>query len=334
MPVIASWTPGDARAARDARDQAVATLSALAPMTRIGALRLPRGRTAAIARHDLGPVALVHLAGLAYDQVATPRTTDGVPAGISLAVRPTGTWELTQAGTTRGSATHDVVGVVDVTRAMSLRTGADTPLSQLFLSADQLGMGVDALRTAAALVDRSPLRALVAQHVLHLLPAEADVADARARRSVGLATIELVRAMLIGAAHPEQQVGGALSAEHLRACVERYVRRRLRDPGLSPATIAAAHAVSRRHLYDLWRDRPTTLARWITLRRLEAVREDLADPRLAHRSIARIAHGWCFTDPTVFARRFRAEYGTTPREWRRLAHDRSSQGVVNGAAGG
>jgi AraC-like DNA-binding protein len=319
VPVIASWTPDDGRAQRDARDDAVATMSALAPMTRIGDLGIPAGRTATIARHDLGPVALVHLEGLAYDQVATARTTEGVPAGISLGVRPSGTWELSQAGTTRGSAAHDVLGVVDVTRAMSLRTAADTPLFQLFLSADQVGLGVDALRTAAALVDRSPLRSLVANHVLHLPGADAGLADPVARRSVGLATIEVVRAMLIGAARPDQQVGAAVSAEHLRTCIERYVRRRLRDPALSPATIAAAHAISRRHLYDLWRDQPTTLSRWITLRRLEAVREELADPRLGHRSIERIAHGWCFTNPASFARRFRAEYDLTPREWRRLA---------------
>jgi len=319
VPVIASWTPDDGRAQRDARDDAVATMSALAPMTRIGDLRIPGGRTAAIARHDLGPVALVHLEDLAYHQVATARTTEGVPAGISLGVRPSGTWELSQAGATRGSATHDVVGVVDVTRAMTLRTSADTSLFQLFLSADQLGLRVDALRAAAALVDRSPLRSLVASHVLHLPGVDAGLSDPVARRSVGLATIEVVRAMLIGAARPEQQVGSAVSAEHLRTCIERYVRRRLRDPALSPATIAAAHAISRRHLYDLWRDQPTTLSRWITLRRLEAVREELAEPRLAHRSIERIAHGWCFTNPASFARRFRAEYGMAPREWRRVA---------------
>jgi AraC-like DNA-binding protein len=293
-------------------------MSAMAPMTRIGDLTIPAGRTATIARHDLGPVALVHLEGLAYDQVATARTTDGVPAGISLGVRPSGTWELSQAGTTRGSAAHDVVGVVDVTRAMSLRTGADTALLQMYLSADQLGMEVDALRRAVASVDRSPLRSLVAGHVLHLPGAVADLADPVARRSVGLATIEVVRAMLIGAARPEQQVGTAMSAEHLRTGIERYVRRRLRDPALSPASIAAAHAISRRHLYDLWRHEPTTLVRWITLRRLEAAREELADPRLAHRSIERIAHGWCFPDPASFARRFRAEYGMAPREWRRV----------------
>ncbi|HSK58675.1 MAG TPA: helix-turn-helix domain-containing protein [Actinomycetospora sp.] len=319
MPVIASWTPDDDRSQRHARDEAVATMSALAPMTRIGDLRLPRGRTAAIARHQLGPVALVHLEGLSYDQVATARTTEGVPPGISLGVRPSGTWELSQGETTRGSTGHDVVGVVDVTRPMRLRTGADTPLFQLFLSADQVGLGVDALRTAAALVHRSPLASLVADHVLHLSRAAAHVPDPGARRSLGFATVEVVRAMLIGAARPEQQIGTAVSAEHLRACIERYIRRHLSDPALSPATIAAAHAVSRRHVYDLWRDQPTTLARWITLRRLEAVREDLADARLAHRSIERIAQEWCFTNAASFARRFRAEYGTTPREWRRLA---------------
>jgi AraC-like DNA-binding protein len=282
MPVLLALTPGDGRAERrDARDRAVATMTALAPMTRITDLDLPAGTTAAVSRQNLGPVNVVHLTGFDYGQVATARTIDGVPG---------------------------------------------TDLFQVYFSAEQLGMGVDALRACAAAIERSPLRHLVARHVLDLPRDDAAVPTVDIRRSVGSATVELVRAMLLGSARPEDLVGSEMSASHLRLCVERYVRQHLRDPGLGPAGIARAHAVSVRHLHSAWRNEPTTLWRWIVRCRLEAVREDLADPGLAHRSIAAVARGWCFPNPTHFARRFREEYGVTPREWRQITRGTGRQG--------
>ena len=92
----------------------------------------------------------MHLTGFDYGQVATAKTIDGVPAGISLAVRPVGSWTLSQAGISRSSSTDDVVSIVDVTRAMSTHASAGTHLLQIYLSVEQLGMGVDALRACAA----------------------------------------------------------------------------------------------------------------------------------------------------------------------------------------
>lgn len=317
MPVLLALTPADGRAGRrDAREEAGAAMAALAPMTRITELDVPAA--ASVVRQNLGPVSVVRLQGFAYGQVATARTVDGVPAGISLAVRPAGSWTLSQAGASRSSATRDVVSVVDVTRAMSVRTSADTELLQLYLSAEQLGLRVDALRAGAATVERSPLRHLVARHVLDLPRDDAAVPTADIRGSVGSATIQLVRAMLIGSMRPEDLVGSEVGPAHLTLCVERYVRQHLRDPALSPAGIARAHAISVRHLHGLWRDEPTTLWRWVVRRRLAGVQESLADLALAHRSVAAIAREWCFPNPTSFARRFREEYGMTPRQWRRL----------------
>lgn len=318
MPVLLALTPADGPAARRrVRDEAAATMTALAPMTRITGLDVPAA--ASVGRQNLGPVSVVRLRGFDYGQVATARTIDGVPAGISLAVRPAGSWTLEQAGTARSSATRDVVSVVDVTRAMSVRTSADTELLQIYLSAEQLGLRVDALRAGAAAVERSPLRHLVARHVLDLPRDDAAVPTADVRASVGSATVQLVRAMLIGSVRPEDLVGSEMGPAHLRLCVERYVAAHLRDPVLSPAGIARAHAISVRHLHGLWRDEPTTLWRWVVRRRLDGARESLADPALAHRSIAAVARGWCFPNPTSFARRFHEEYGVTPRQWRRLS---------------
>lgn len=320
MPVLLAPTSGGGRAGRrDARDRAAAAMTALAPMTRITDLDIPSAAPATISRQNLGPINVVRLEGFEYGQVATTRTIEGVPAGISLAVRPRGRWILSQAGVSRSDSTGDIVSIVDVTRAMTTRASAGTELLQIYLSAEQLGMRVDALRACAAAIERSPLRPLVARHVLDLPRDDAAVPTADVRRSLGSATVELVRALLISSARPGDLVGSELGAPHLRLCVERYVRQHLRDPALSPARIAQAHAISVRHLHAVWRDEQTTLWQWVVRRRLEAARESLADPGSAHRTIAAIAREWCFPNPTYFARRFRIEFGLAPREWRSLA---------------
>lgn len=320
MPVLLALPPADGRASRhEARDRAAATMAALAPMTRITGLEVPAATAATVSRQSLGSISVVHLTGFEYGQVATTRTIDGVPAGISLAVRPQGRWTLSQAGVSRSDATGDVVSVVDVTRAMSTRASAGTELLQVYFSAEQLGLGVDALRACAAAIERSPLRSLVARHVLDLPRDDGAVPIGVVRRSLGDATIELVRAMLISASRPGDLVGSELGAPHLRLCIERYVRRHLRDPALSPATIARAHAISVRHLHGIWQNEQTTLWQWVVRRRLEAARDSLADPGSAHRAVAAIAREWGFPNPTYFARRFRAEYGLAPRQWRSLS---------------
>lgn len=320
MPVLLALTPaGDRAERRDARDQAVAAMTALAPMTRITDLDIPSATTATISRQNLGPINVVRLKGFEYGQVATPKTIEGVPAGISLAVRPLGRWTLSQAGVARSNSTGDIVSIVDVTRALSTRASAGTELLQIYLSAEQLDMSVDALRACAAAIERSPLRHLVARHVLDLPRNDAAVPTADIGRSLGDATIELVRAMLISSARPGDLIGSELSAPHIRLCIRQYVRQHLRDPALSPATIARAHAISVRHLHALWQNEQTTLWQWVVRRRLEAAREEIADPESAHKAIEVIAREWCFANSTYFARRFRREFALSPRQWRSLA---------------
>jgi AraC-like DNA-binding protein len=323
MPVLLEF-PGDGapvragRTARsEAREQAAALMTALAPMTKVARLDVPAELAGIrISRSPVGPVSLIQWRGFDYCQTATAKTTDGVPEGISLAVRPSGRWSLSQAGITRSSETNDYLSVVDVTRAMRVELDADTTLWQMFFSAEQLGLSVDDIRAAAKVIEHSPLRRLTASHVLHLSSADADALSPEALRSIGRATIELVRAMLISAVQPETHGGGEVSGEALRYAVKQYIQRHLRDPGLSPAGVARVHHISARHLYNVWKGEQVTVARWIGQQRLEAARDDLANPRLAHKSIAAIGREWGYPSPAHFARRFRDSYAMSPREWR------------------
>ena len=44
---------------------------------------------------------------------------------------------------------------------------------------------------------------------------------------------------------------------------------------------------------------------------------DARDPRRAHRTIGEIAFAWGFSDLSHFGRRFKAEFGVSPGEYRR-----------------
>ncbi|WP_368856961.1 helix-turn-helix domain-containing protein [Microbispora triticiradicis] len=57
----------------------------------------------------------------------------------------------------------------------------------------------------------------------------------------------------------------------------------------------------------------------IRRRRLEQCHRDLADPRQRSRRIQAIATRWGFTDAATFSRAFRAAYGMSPRDHRKLA---------------
>lgn len=319
MPVLLEF-PGDseqARAGRAAiRDEFAETMTALAPMTRMMRLDVPAGCAGAqISRQAIGPLSLIEFGGLDYCQTATAKTVDGVPEGISLAVRPAGQWSLSQADWTRGSATNDFLTLVDVTQPMRVEPDSGTRLFQMFFSAAQLGLSVDAIRVAAASIEHSPLRGLVARHVLQLSAEGLDLLPPETQRSLAGATIELVRALLTSIGRPGEQTGSEIGREGLRFAAKQYIRRHLRDPGLSPAVVARAHHVSVRHLYQVW-DEPVSLARWIGQLRLEAAHADLADPRLTHKSIAAVAREWGFPSPAHFARRFKEVYAVSPRDWR------------------
>jgi AraC-like DNA-binding protein len=96
-----------------------------------------------------------------------------------------------------------------------------------------------------------------------------------------------------------------------------YARAHLTDADLGPQRMAAAHNVSLRRLYSEFAGAGMHLEQWLITERLELARAQLVSPAGRHRSIAGVARGCGFADPSHFARRFRQAYGLTPREWQR-----------------
>ncbi|MER8068590.1 helix-turn-helix domain-containing protein [Streptomyces sp. NPDC094034] len=103
--------------------------------------------------------------------------------------------------------------------------------------------------------------------------------------------------------------------------IRSFIRGRLHDPELTPATIAAAHHISIGYLHRLFRldDETTTLAAWIRHQRLEAARRDLADPAQRSVPVHHIGRRWGFSQHAAFTRAFRSAYGIPPRDYRQAA---------------
>jgi AraC-like DNA-binding protein len=100
--------------------------------------------------------------------------------------------------------------------------------------------------------------------------------------------------------------------------VQAFIEQRLADPQLSPSAIAAAHHISLRYLYALFADEEASVAGWIRQRRLERCRRDLLDPALQEWPVSTIAAQWGLGNAAHFSRAFRAAYGVTPVEYRRV----------------
>jgi len=170
--------------------------------------------------------------------------------------------------------------------------------------------------TATAFSGREGLGAVVAE-MLRALHAGAESITGEAALHVGDAAVNLVAALVAQrSGRPLDESAGAAA---LRARVRCHIEERLADPGLTAADIAAACGISIRYLYKLFEFEGTAVSTWIRNRRLDQVERDLADPRLAHRSIACIVARWGFADAPAFSRTFRARRGITAREFRVLA---------------
>ncbi|WP_163167660.1 helix-turn-helix domain-containing protein [Arthrobacter sp. Alg241-R88] len=105
----------------------------------------------------------------------------------------------------------------------------------------------------------------------------------------------------------------------LAASIREYIEANLSDPLLSPASIAAAHFISTRHLHNVFHESGTTVASWIRSQRLEGARRDLRDPLHAGKSVSTVAARRGFLDAAHFSRTFRDAFGLSPTDWRRQA---------------
>lgn len=96
-----------------------------------------------------------------------------------------------------------------------------------------------------------------------------------------------------------------------------YIDDHLGDPQLSPGDIAKALYVSVRQLHSRFAAQDLTVSSSIRLKRLEAIRQDLADPALAEETVHSVSTRHGLLDSAHVSKAFKAEYGETPSAYRR-----------------
>jgi AraC family transcriptional activator of tynA and feaB len=102
------------------------------------------------------------------------------------------------------------------------------------------------------------------------------------------------------------------------ATVKLYIEQHLRDPDLSPCSIASRLKLSARYLRMIFATSKETVSAYILRRRLEECARQIADPSWRGHSLTEIAFGWGFNSAPHFTRSFRDRYDMSPREYRRL----------------
>jgi AraC family transcriptional activator of tynA and feaB len=103
-----------------------------------------------------------------------------------------------------------------------------------------------------------------------------------------------------------------------QASVKRYIEQNLRDPDLSPCTIAEGLRLSPRYLRMIFAsNNGETVSNYILRRRLEECARQMIDPRWQGHTITQIAFGWGFNSAPHFTRSFRQRFDAAPRDYRR-----------------
>jgi AraC-like DNA-binding protein len=105
------------------------------------------------------------------------------------------------------------------------------------------------------------------------------------------------------------------------ASVKLFIEQHLRDPDLTPCSIATRMKLSSRYLRMIFASENETVSAYILRRRLEQCARQIADPAWRGHSMTEIAFGWGFNSAPHFTRTFRDRFGLPPREYRRLKLD-------------
>jgi AraC-like DNA-binding protein len=235
---------------------------------------------------------------------------------VSVSLQTAGTGRMETAGERRLLGPDDLCVFHELAPRVYGWSG-DGAGHSVLLDADRLGLPVELVVRASLRLAASPLHDLVLGHLRGLWRDPAALERDPGAPAVGRATADLVRALLLSAAHgTDTPPARAALEDTLVTRVMSYVRSHLTDPGLTPARIAAQHAVSVRHLYAVLSRAGIGLEQWIITERLERARTMLASPRHRRLSVAAVAARCGFAGQSHFSRRFRAAYGTTPSAWR------------------
>jgi AraC-like DNA-binding protein len=124
-------------------------------------------------------------------------------------------------------------------------------------------------------------------------------------------------ALAIGATRDAAEVAKRRGVQAARlSAVKEDIAKRLDQPDLSVATLAALHRCSPRYLQGLFETEGTTFTEYVLAQRLARAHAMLSDRKFAHEKVGNIAYEAGFTTLTYFNRVFRQRYGAAPSDLR------------------
>lgn len=210
------------------------------------------------------------------------------------------------------------LAIYDTNRPYTLAFEEQARMMVVMFPCDALTLPTDYVGQLAAvrMAGRTGLSGIVGQFIRQLSE-NLDVLGGPSGSRLATNALDLVSTML----HSEMDIAPDRMKPQalLAASIREYIEANLSDPLLSPASIAAAHFISTRHLHNVFHESGTTVASWIRSQRLEGARRDLRDPLHAGKSVSTVAARWGFLDAAHFSRTFRDAFGLSPTDWRRQA---------------
>ncbi|BCB76449.1 hypothetical protein GCM10022251_23600 [Phytohabitans flavus] len=262
---------------------------------------------------DFGPAKVFNIDASGTTLRRTPRIARAVTeSSIVLALPMRTDNHMTWAREERLFGPRDLI-LVDLSQPYVYGWTGNGASYALHVDVDHLGLPRDMIHAAARELRGSPLYDLVRDHVARVTAQAETLAGSPGAAELGAASAELMRALVVSAASDGRRLREAMESS-LQARVQAYVRNNLRDPSLTPASIAAANAISVRALYKMYEAMGQSLEQSIIEQRLQGARTDLTASRQRYSSIAAVARAWGFSNPSFFSSRFRTAFGVTPRQ--------------------
>jgi AraC-like DNA-binding protein len=193
------------------------------------------------------------------------------------------------------------LAIYDTNRPYTLAFEEQTRIMVVMFPCDALALPTDYVGQLAAvrMAGDAGLSGIVGQFIRQLA-GNLDVLNGPSGSRLATNALDLVSTML----HAEMDINpDRMKPQALLAVsVREYIEANLSDPGLSPASIAAAHFISTRHLHNLFHESGTTVAGFVRSQRLDGARRDLRDPLHAGLPVGAVAARWGFLDAAHFSR--------------------------------
>jgi AraC-like DNA-binding protein len=272
--------------------------------------------TASLDMRQLSPD--VSIAGVTDQAIVISRTERLASAAISddvhISLQASGRGTVSQSGRVAQVA-PGVLTVTETHRPFTLNY-VEPNQRHIVLQASRSALGVsdDMIRhvTGRQLAGINPARDAYVSLVTSLM-AQPETLSETASLEMSSIVTSLASAMLRSAFESSPIM--PTTNEALLVAMTDFIRAHLASPMLSPETVARAHFVSRRKMYEIFEASGETPADVIRRERIQRAASMLEDRAQAW-SISDVAFASGFGDVTTFTRAFRRYFGVTPREWR------------------